>query len=398
MILSLMIISMFLMLSCDKEPEKGPPYFTIEGDPTGLSVNSAGKTESYVVRANRPWQIVAKEGAEWARPFPDEGEDDGIFKIIVNENPTFYPRTMNFAFVVDGTEQPVLFRVDQEGNVPYIIVPAEQSIPAAGGDVVVNVNSNVDWTYSLSGTAWLAEVSVTSSQITLSAAENTSIDPRMVTMTVTATEFPAVSETIVLTQSPGTVVLEEDFEWLVYGSKVFYTTTGEKRYDAWTQEERDRGWESTVNTTPNSGNTPMLYARTGFIKLGKTGYGGDLISPPLSKIAGTQDVKVTFKAIPYMTAAGTMDDNLLVVSVIGPGTVSQTQFVIDNWPSYPAENAEAYCIAMWSAPEATRTFTITGATSETQVKFLGNDYYLVGVGAGKNRIFLDDIKVEIIIP
>ena len=169
MILSLMIISMFLMLSCDKEPEKGPPYFTIEGDPTGLSVNSAGKTESYVVRSNRPWQIVAKEGAEWARPFPDEGEDDGIFKIIVGENPTFYPRTMNFAFVVDGTEQPVLFRVDQEGNIPYIIIPAEQSIPAAGGEFVVNVNANVDWTYSLSGTAWLDEVSVTSSQITLSA-------------------------------------------------------------------------------------------------------------------------------------------------------------------------------------------------------------------------------------
>ncbi|MFO7574151.1 MAG: BACON domain-containing protein [Bacteroidales bacterium] len=398
MIFSLMIISMFLMLSCDKEPEKGPPYFTIEGDPTGLSVNSAGKTESYVVRSNRPWQIVAKEGAEWARPFPDEGEDDGIFKIIVGENPTFYPRTMNFAFVVDGTEQPVLFRVDQEGNVPYIVVPAEASIPAVGGEFTIDVNSNVDWTYSLSDPGWLTEVSVTSSLITLSATENTSVDPRLVTMTVTATEFPAISETIVLTQSPGTVVLEENFDWIVYGNVVFYTTTGEKRYDLWTQEERDRGWESTVNTTSGSGNTPMLYARTGFVKLGKTGYGGDLISPPLSKLVGTQDVTVTFKAIPYKTAGGTMDDNILNVSVIGPGSVSQSQFIIDNWPSYPAENVTAYCIAMWDAPEAKRTFTVTGATAETQIKFLGNDYYLVGVGAGKNRIFLDDIKVEIIIP
>jgi hypothetical protein len=54
---------------------------------------------------------------------------------------------------------------------------------------------------------------------------------------------------------------------------------------------------------------------------------------------------------------------------------------------------------MWSAPEATRTFTITGATSETQIKFLGNDYDLrIGVVTiNKNRIFLDDIKVEIIL-
>jgi len=54
---------------------------------------------------------------------------------------------------------------------------------------------------------------------------------------------------------------------------------------------------------------------------------------------------------------------------------------------------------MWSAPEATRTFTITGATAETQIKFLGNDYDLRAtvVTINKNRIFLDDIKVEIVL-
>jgi hypothetical protein len=100
-----------------------------------------------------------------------------------------------------------------------------------------------------------------------------------------------------------------------------------------------------------------------------------------------------------MTAAGAMDDNILNISVIGPGTISQSQFIIDNWPVYPADPGAVldYCIGMWSAPVATRTFTITGATSATQIKFLGYDYYLVGVGAGKNRIFLDDIKVEIVL-
>ncbi len=97
-----------------------------------------------------------------------------------------------------------------------------------------------------------------------------------------------------------------------------------------------------------------------------------------------------------------MDDNVLKVSVIGPGTVSQEQFIIDNWPVYPADEGTHtdYCIGMWSAPEATRTFTITGATAETQIKFLGNDYDLRAtvVTINKNRIFLDDIKVEIILP
>jgi hypothetical protein len=392
--LPLFLLSLFLLSSCKEEPVPEDPYFTIEGNPTGLTVTKAAKTQAYVVRSNRPWQIVKKEDAGWVRAFPEKGEDDGIFKIIVSANETFDTRTVNFALVVDGEEQPVLFRVEQAGNVPYVTLPDAVSIPAAGGEFSVDVASNVNWNYSLSSTSWLTEVSVTSQKITFSASENTSIDPREVILTVTAADYPAVSETVTLTQSPGTVVLEENFSWLNYGNVVFYTTTGETRYDSWTQAEKDMGWTSTLNTY--SGDTP-LYARPGFVKLGKTSYGGDLISPALSKLVGTQTVTVTFKAIPYQTAAGTRDDNFLNISVIGPGTVSQTQFIIDNWPVYPTENVTEYCVGMWAAPEATRTFTITGATSETQIKFLGGDYALTGVGVGKNRIFIDDIKVEIVL-
>jgi hypothetical protein len=387
-----------LITSCDEDDVKkytGTPYFNIENDPTGLTVGVGGITQSYVVRSNRPWRIVPQSEGDWVKPFPDEGDEDGIFKIIVNENITFDARTMNFAFVVDGKEQPVLFRVDQSANVPYITLPTQLSVPAAGGSVVVNVTSNVNWTYSLTGGSWLTEQSVSPMQVNLIAAENFNIDPRIITMTVTAADYPTVSQTVTITQSSGSIVFEENFSWLSYGSAIFYTTTNETRIDVWTQEQKDRGWTSTVNTTAGSGNTPLLYARQGFVKVGKTAYGGDLISPVLSKITGTQNLIVTFKAIPYMTAAGTKDDNILNVSVIGPGTVSQGQFIIDNWPVYPAEGVLDYCIALWNAPEATRSFTITGATSATQIKFLGWDYYLVGVGAGKNRIFLDDIKVEI---
>ncbi len=395
----LFLITAFIFTSCEEKIVPADPFFSIEGSPTGLTVTKAAKTESYVVRSNRSWEVVEKENADWVKVFPEKGEADGIFKIIVSANETFNIRTANYAFVVDGEEQPVLFRVDQAGNVPYITLPASVTVPAAGGEFSVDVVSNVAWSYSLSSDTWLGEQSVTTQKITFVAEENTSVDPREVTLTLTAVDFPAVVSTVVLTQSPGTVVLEEDFSWLAYGSAVFYTTGGETRIDNWTQEQKDIGWTSTINTTPGSGTTPLLYARQGFVKLGKTGYGGDLISPALSKIVGTVNLQVTFKAIPYMTATGTMDDNILNVSVIGPGTVSQGQFIIDNWPVYPADAGAVldYCIGMWSAPAATRTFTITGATAETQIKFLGYDYYLVGVGAGKNRIFLDDIKVEIVL-
>lgn len=394
-ILLALFVTAWLFPSCEEEKVEDP-FFNIEGTPTGVSVPNTGITQSFTIRSNRPWQLVAQSEGDWVKVFPDEGDADGLFKIIVSGNSTFVTRTMDYAIIVDGEEQTVMFRVDQEANVPYITVPAAVTIPSAGGDFTIDVSSNVSWTYSLSDASWLTEKTVTSTRITLTAAENTSIDPRSVTMTLTAPDYPAVSEVVALNQSPGTVLLEENFNWLTYGNVVFYTTTGETRIDSWTQAEKDRGWTSTVNTTAGSGSTPLCYARPGFVKLGKTSYGGDLISPKLTKMTGTQNLKVTFKAIPYMTATGTKDDNFLNVSVIGPGTVSQAQFIIGNWPVYPTSGADLYCISMWSEPVATRTFNVTGATSDTQIKFLGYDYYLLGVGAGKNRIFLDDIKVEII--
>ena len=160
--------------------------------------------------------------------------------------------------------------------------------------------------------------------------------------------------------------------------------------DVWTDAEKAKGWTSTPN--PGSSNQPLVYARTGFIKLGKTGYGGDIITPKLSALTAPTNLLVKFKAVPYMTAAGTKDDNILRISVDGPGTVSISEFTIDNWPNYASDPT---CTTIWEENATERSFTITGATAETQIKFLGGGFALVGVGAGKNRIFLDDIKVLI---
>lgn len=402
-IFAVMAISAFMFLSCEKEDEKksGDPFFTLEGNPTGLSVGTAAKTQSFVVRSNRPWQVVAKTESDWVRAFPAEGEDDGIFKMIVVENKTFNPRTATFSFVVDGKEQPVLFTVTQEKAIPYLTVAditAGKNINQAAQDVKINVKTNVEYTYS-SDAPWFtflrADVGSAGTDLIFSATENLAAKSRIANVSFVCQQFPNLNVKLTVTQegkSEGTVVLFEDFSWLAYGSAIFYTTTGETRIDSWNAEQKSKGWTSTVNTVPNSGNTPLCYARQGFVKLGKTAYGGDLISPKLSAITGTKNLLVKFKAVPYMTAAGAKDDNTLIVSVIGPGTVGTSTFTIDNWPNYATD---PNCTLIWEDISAERSFTITGATSETQIKFLGWDYNLVGVGAGKNRIFLDDIKVLI---
>src|ERR1044072_2347862 len=100
-----------VLQSCDDDEATAPASFSIEGDPTGLTSGIAGKTQSYVVRAIGSWKIVQKEEGDWVKVFPAEGDDDGIFKITVAANAGLNTRVANFAFVVDGKEQPVLFRV-----------------------------------------------------------------------------------------------------------------------------------------------------------------------------------------------------------------------------------------------------------------------------------------------
>jgi hypothetical protein len=385
-----------LLQSCDDDEASAPPSFSIEGDPAGLTSGIAGKTQSYVVRATGSWQIVAKEEGNWVKVFPMEGEDDGIFKITVSANENFDERLMNFAFVVNGEEQPVLFRVEQEANVPYITLPANVTIPAPGGNFDVAVTSNVAWTYTISDDAWLTEVSKTETNVKLNAAVNTAASSRAVTMTVTATDFPSVSQTVTLEQSPGSIVLEENFNWLAYGSAVPYTTTGETGIAAWTTEQQNKGWTSSVNPVSPTVNDRPLYARQGFVKLGKTNYGGDIISPKLSTLIGTKKLKVTFKAAAYVSAAGTViDSRVLVIEVLGAGTPSVGVIMVENVPNTQPQDNAGVVNNIW-ADDRAFSFTITGATADTQIRFLGKAFDLRAETPTTNRIFLDDIKVEII--
>lgn len=351
------LLSVFLMfsvifISC-KEEEIAPeaPYFNIEGGPTGLVSPVKGITQSYVVRSNRPWQIIPKEDNDWVKVFPDEGEDDGIFKFIVEENMGFDPRTINFAFVVDGQEQPVLFRIEQEKNVPFIVIEGAEeglSIPSVGGEILVSINANVDWNYSIDDESWLTGHEKSGSQVKISAPQN--LGPRRsITLTITAQDDPELFSEIVVTQSSGSVILEENFNWLAYGNAIPYETSGEKRYDTWTQEEKDRGWYSTpVEATKGE---QLVYARQGFVKLGKTNFGGDLISPKLG-IDGTVNVRVTFKAAGYISAGGAIDDKILRVFALGAGETSVNEIIIENIPNSRAQDEAGVDNNIWDPTRA----------------------------------------------
>lgn len=396
----MLMLASVCLVSCDDEENTAAPYFTIESGQTSFEGSSDKAEYDLTIRSNRAWRIVSKStDADWVRPFPDEGDKDGRFKFIVKANDTFDSRKAEFAILIDNEEYPVLLTVKQSAAVPSITVGDGTGIVKAASDagtLAVTSKANVEWhcVVDEAASTWLSVESVTEEGIiNLKLEENQGVE-RTGILHCISDDQPSANIDIQVIQAAGSVLIQEDFSWLSYGSSIHYDTTGETRYDSWTDEERAHGWSSTP--VSESSDQPLLYARQGFVKLGKTNYAGDLISPKLG-ITGTADVKVTFKACAYISKGGAKDDNELYISVIGPGTVEITTnpLIIDNYPnSSNNENGADYNV--WDASIAERSFVVRGATSETQIKFMGGKSYdLHGVGQGKNRIFLDDIVVEI---
>ena len=401
-IFGLCLLLTTFFVGCDKDEDGATNgYFELADNVSQLEVSSQAATESYRFRASGKWKIESLHGEKWIKIAPQEGEGDSEFTLTVARNTTPEEREVVLTFMVDGQLQSNFFTIKQAAG--------------AGGDAEQDSYMHIDElaqldfaeseateTHTLRATGeWRIALSdETADWLTIEPMEGTGDTPISISVAKNAGDARTMDLLFYLddelqtgvfpvNQEAAAAVLNEDFSWLAYGSAIFYTVDGETRFDDWAET---RGWESTVN--PIEKKTPLTYARQGFVKLGKTSYGGDLISPKLNGVQGTQDLIVSFKAVPYQTAAGTRDATNLKVNVIGPGEVSVSEFTIDNWPDY---NADPNCIAIWQAPEATRSFVIKGATAETQIRFLGGDFDLRPnvVEINKNRIFLDDIVVKV---
>src|SRR5699024_8364600 len=119
---------------------------------------------------------------------------------------------------------------------------------------------------SIDDESWLNSHEKKGSSVILFADRNAG-GKRSAIVTINSPSFPDLSKEVVVTQSSGAVILEENFDWLAYGNAIPYETAGEQRYDLWTQEEKARGWYSTP--VESSSGQQLCYARQGFVKLGK---------------------------------------------------------------------------------------------------------------------------------
>lgn len=389
----------------DNDDPVGDPYLTFENIEGTINVSKAGitqaKRKAVTVRSNSPWKVSLEnpDDASWLHFFIDEGEDDGIIYYWVDKNTTFDQREGKINLSDNGK---VLNSLDivQEADVPNITVKDGSNgftITPEGSVLKVAVDANISWKASLTPeVSWARITNVTEDSIFVTIDKNEE-DERTVNLSLVGEgEHSGVSTTALITQKDESLIFNDNLSWLQEGEEKPTYETPEIRIDLWNDAEKAAGWSSL---------STWAYGGRGYIKLGKTNYNGDIISPALSKLKKPTDVKVTFQSMGYVSAGGVKDASVVKVGVIGPGEVNGDEvktisikgatyrcvrFVNTVFPnSQKNEYGEDY--DPWAQPESYHSFTITGATAETRIIFVGGDAW--NSVKGKNRVFLKSVEV-----
>lgn len=256
------------------------------------------------------------------------------------------------------------------------------------------------------------------------------------------------ASTFIGMQAQETVVLQENFDKLETAMNGSVHKYGK---NPWTGADAENvSYQPNYISIINDGNvddlngwasrTSYLYACQGYVRISKTGFGGDLLSPKFASLTTPTDVKLSWQGIGYtsnqtLNADGTYKSGLVhdyqyyCVALLGPGQfegVTKTKQVAykDAGGNDITLNAAVIEIptnafitmdttAAWGFEGTKNELTIKGATAETQVAFMSvmpnfgktktTDYTSAdmpaatdaehGVNIKVNRVIIDNIKV-----
>lgn len=414
----------------DNNLPSGETYFRVEGledyriPESGLSDAKFANGKKAVVRANGKWTFSAadEETEKWARIFPMEGVDDGIIHVYAEPNESPVARTASYRVFINGVEQAEPFTVIQKGSEPYLNVDTKLlTFKRAGGELIVTVTSNCDWDCSVSGedaalfTA--TQTSATQATVTVSQPNTKGRDLSATLAIMGRGEFDNLKCEINLVQLYATFF--DDFSWLesdagIFGWKIDTNSkTKEVRIDKWSDAEKAHGWTS---------QSTWLYSRTGFIKFGKGGYGGDVASPAIEALGNGANATISWKALGYGTTKNVRDDcDVFYVGILGNGsivscsdcgekghsiaykdenglnvTLDAVQFTLPTM-AWLIPGIDPTAIEVWQYPTSLFSIDVKGIDSKSRIVFVAGPSTLAESYANPNghnsRIFLDDFKI-----
>lgn len=414
--------------SCkEEETDNGPTYFAFEDLPAnylfpykGVDEGTFGNGKKFTIRAHGKWrfEIENEEDLEWVKIWPMEGEDDGFIRFYCKENTNAHKRSATYRLYLNGVEQDP-FILTQENALPNLdISTLSLTFQRQGGELSVDVNANVDWTCSVEGadaSYFIAERKGNKAVVKTEA--NTSGKELEATLVIKGgEEFPDLRYDVSLTQL--VAIFFDDFSWLKSKAGILGWETpaeNETRIDKWSADEKAHGYTSL---------STWCYSRTGFIKLGKGKFGGDVAFPAISELTEPTNVKVSLKAVGYGDKNSAKDPiTMFYVAVLGPGSIVGAEGVgattgvtipykksasdpIINIPAVKfglgennwfLKNIDATGLKVWSLDECNYSVNVSGMDNSTRIVVVAGKAALEDAYSDPDghtqRLFLDEFKV-----
>lgn len=165
--------------------------------PPVQNVTAPAGATNFTVTSNGDWAVVSD--ATWCT-VTSAGTGNGTIVATYTENTSVATRFANITVTMTGLS-PVSVSVMQSGAAPTLAVsPANQNVSAPAGTTNFTVTSNSNWTVG-SDASWCSVTTggFGNGTITATFTENTSVTPRVATLTVTVSGLSA--QTVTVTQS-----------------------------------------------------------------------------------------------------------------------------------------------------------------------------------------------------
>lgn len=160
------------------------------------------------------------------------------------------------------------------------------------------------------------------------------------------------------------LIFKDDFSWAT-GPALLHSTSGEKRFDLFVSDQKVP-WETTVYTGVGSEEapTPAAWTRDGYLRMNAAKKPSNLVTPKLTKIEGTVNLEVTFRACQYQSTKEPDGYHEIHISCLGAGRADTETFTINNLNNTSNDEPS------WNTlEESVYTFSVTGATADTQIEF-----------------------------
>lgn len=157
--------------------------------------SAAGGEQSFTIKTDLPWEVSADQ--PWVSFDKTSGTGDGSAIEVKATAAANEGAVRNATVTVKAGGVEKTFEVAQGGVQFNIVVPESTEITRTGGDVLIEVNTTLDWTVSVEGEGFTAE-KVDATHFKASAGWNGKFLPRSAVFTITSNG--GVTDSIELTQ------------------------------------------------------------------------------------------------------------------------------------------------------------------------------------------------------